>query len=290
MRVGIVDVGSNTVRLVVFEQHGRVPVAVRGDRVMLGLGADVEQHGKISERKLAEVESCVRRFAKVARREGAGVVEALVTSPGRQAANGIELVERLTVSAGIDVRLLSAEDEGVLAFEGATRGRFLGWRSVAVCDVGGGSTQIAVGESGEPPSWVRSIDIGSLRLTRRLGAGRPDVAEALDAARGCFEGLAPPLPEGALAVGGSARAVRRIAGRTLGVEELATAREILARRPRKEIVRIFGVEADRARTLVAGAAILSEVQRRLGVPLRVVRGGVREGAAVRLLAQLEAAA
>jgi exopolyphosphatase / guanosine-5'-triphosphate,3'-diphosphate pyrophosphatase len=289
VRAAIVDIGSNTARLVVVERHGSELLTVRSERVTLGLGADVERLGAISERKLAEAEDCLRRFTKIARREGAELVEALVTSPGRQASNGTQLADRLATQAGIAVSLLSAEEEGLLAWEGALQATRVRWRTVAVCDVGGGSTQIAVGEHGEPPTWVRSVDVGSLRMTRRLG-GTPSVADAAAEAERCFTGLAPPLPEGALAVGGSARAVRKIVGRTLGSAELAAALDVLGRRSRKELVQLLDVEADRARTMLAGAAILAEVQRRLGVPLHVARGGLREGAACRLLAQLEAAA
>ena len=289
MRAGIVDIGSNTARLVVVERRRAELLTVRSERVTLGLGADVERLGAISEEKLAEAEDCVRRFTGIARREGAELVEVLVTSPGRQATNGAELADRLAAQVRISVSLLSAEEEGLLAWEGALQASRVRWRTVAVCDVGGGSTQIAVGEPGEPPTWIRSVDAGSLRLTRRLG-GKPTVEDAAREAERCFTGLAPPLPEGALAVGGSARALRKLVGRTLGSAELAAALEVLGRRSRKELVRMLGVDPERARTMLAGAAILAEVQRRLGVPLRVARGGLREGAACRLLEQLEAAA
>jgi exopolyphosphatase/guanosine-5'-triphosphate,3'-diphosphate pyrophosphatase len=290
VRVAIVDIGSNTARLLVVDRQAGALVPVRREREMLGLGADVERCGAVSPAKLEEAEGCVRRFVKIARREGSVQVEALVTSPGRQAANGDELVRRLAERSGIAVRLLSAEEEGALAYEGALHAAHVAWRTVAVCDVGGGSTQVAIGRVGASPTWVRSIDVGSLRLTRRLGDGRIDVTDAAREAERCFTGVAPPLPEGGLAVGGSARALRKMVGRTLGAEELASALEILGRRSRKEIARIFGIDPDRARTLVAGAVILAEVQRRLGIPLHVARGGLREGAVAQALARAEAAA
>src|SRR5262249_57926400 len=88
--------------------------------------------------------------------------------------------------------------------------------SVAVCDVGGGSAQIAVGSPAKGPTWVRSIDIGSLRLTRRAFRDDPpspgDVARATRAIAEAFDNVKPPRPRGALAVGGTARALRRGGG------------------------------------------------------------------------------
>ena len=101
--------------------------------------------------------------------------------------------------------------------------------------------------------------------------------------------MVPPLPEIALAVGGSARALRSVIGPRLGAEELAELAEILARTPGREIVELYGVDEQRVQTLAAGAVILAGLCERLHVPLRVVRGGVREGAALELTSRREAA-
>jgi exopolyphosphatase/guanosine-5'-triphosphate,3'-diphosphate pyrophosphatase len=98
-----------------------------------------------------------------------------------------------------------------------------------------------------------------------------------------FEDLAPPLPLGALAVGGTARALRRVAGERLGREEIDGAIEELLRRPSRQVAKTFKLDRQRARTITAGALILGEIQRRLNVPLEVGRGGLREGAALMLL-------
>jgi exopolyphosphatase/pppGpp-phosphohydrolase len=100
----------------------------------------------------------------------------------------------------------------------------------------------------------------------------------------------PPAPELALAVGGSARAIRSIVGPVLGPDELDEVAGILARTPADEISQLYDVHADRVRTLAAGAVILEALQARLHVPLRVVRGGgVREGAAIELASRRAAA-
>lgn len=288
MRTAVVDVGSNTVRLLVAElQDGRLR-PLRQERAALRLGASVERHGRLSDKKIQETARCVRLLVRKAESSRAQAVEVLITSPGRQARNGDALLSALAETAGVPVRQLSAEEEGLLAYEGALACTDPPAGSVAVCDVGGGSTQITVGTAAEGAAWLRSLDIGSLRLTRRLlpddPPGRRAAAAAEAEVRSIFEGFAPPLPQTALAVGGTARALRRLLDNSLDEAGLARLEKRLAKLSVREIVRTADLEQFRARTLLGGTLILAEVQRRLGLPLTVVRGGVREGAAARLLA------
>ena len=159
--------------------------------------------------------------------------------------------------------------------------------TVAVCDVGGGSAQIAVGSPADGPTWLRSVDIGSLRLTRRAFRNDPPTARDLERAGAAiaatFDELAPPVPLAALAVGGTARALRRVEGDLLGPEQFANAVRELQLQPSRQIAKTYRLDRQRARTLTAGALILAEIQRRLNVPLQIGRGGLREGAALMLL-------
>ncbi len=288
--VGVVDVGSNTVRLQV--TRGGRPVLAR--REMLRLGADVERYGRIPAEKLAETAAVVREFAEAARSCGADRLEVLITSPGRQAANGDELLAALAVAGGCDARILSAVEEGRLAFLGAlettgTPAR----RSVAVVDVGGGSAQVVVGSRRDGARWVRSIDLGSQRLTSRLLTADPPGAAAMERAaaevESYLDGFDPPIPQTAFVVGGSARALKRIVGGRLGPAELAEAVRLLSETPCALLLERYGVDPQRVRTLAAGAVILTALQRRLETPLKVVRGGVREGALAELGAERRAA-
>jgi exopolyphosphatase/guanosine-5'-triphosphate,3'-diphosphate pyrophosphatase len=287
MRIGIVDVGSNTLRLLVAEPAPGGLGAVCERKARVGLGADVELHGRISRAKLAETAESVRAFAAEARELGCSQLEIVVASPGRQATNAGRLIHRLARATAAPVRVLSWEEEARLAYVGAITAARPDVASVAVCDVGGGSAQIAVGAPGDEPAWLRSVDVGSLRLTTRLlehdPPGKKAIAAARSAVREAFEGVVPPVPKRAYAVGGSARALRKLVGKTLGAEELAEAVSILRRTQRGEIVDEYEIDPERAHTLAAGALILAEVQRRLVVPLEVVRAGLREGLALRLL-------
>ena len=191
--------------------------------------------------------------------------------------------------------MLSADEEGALAFRGAlVRERGSLPDSVAVCDVGGGSTEIAVGDPAHGGPWVHSVDLGSLRLTRACLPDDPPSAANIHAARELvadgFADVSPPAAGLALAVGGSARAVAKVVGRSFDSAELEEVVAICARRTAKRVSRSFGIEAARAQTLLGGAILLGEASRRLGRPFRLARGGLREGAALALAGAAPAAA
>jgi exopolyphosphatase/guanosine-5'-triphosphate,3'-diphosphate pyrophosphatase len=291
--VGIVDVGANTVRLLVAAADEGCLVSVREDRAQLGLGEEIERTGRIGEQKLSDAAETARAQVRRARKVGCSSIAVLVTSPGRQAANGQKLVSRLAAATGVPTRVLTAQEEGELAWRGAVTAATNLPETVAVCDVGGGSAQIAVG-TGTSPSWVRSLDIGSLRLSKRAFRNEPpnaeDVARATRIVVAELDELTPPLPLAALAVGGTARALRKVVGENLTDETLALAVRRLAKKSSRKIAKEYGVDDARARTMTAGALIFLELHRRLRVPLQVGRGGLREGAALALLADVEAAA
>ena len=235
----------------------------------------------------------MRRFAGVARALGSGAaIDVLVTAPGRQAANADELVAALSRASGLPVRVLTREEEGVLAYEGALGSACIERWPAAVCDVGGGSTEITVGDLARGPFWSRSADVGSLRLTASTLRGDPptagQLAEAAALVASELEPVRPPATGTALVVGGAARALARLEGRRLDVAALGRALDLVATRPAADVARSTGLDPQRAATLAGGAVILLELARRLG-PLHVGDGGLREGAVARLLAECEAA-
>ena len=294
MKVGIVDVGSNTVRLLVARRRSGELVTLREEREHLFLGEDVERDGRLSGGRIKEAARCAGGFAANARRLGAGEVDVIVTAPGRQSANGDKLVRELRKSTGAQVRVLSADEEGRLAFVGAVAAAPLLPGSAAVCDVGGGSAEAVVGTVEGGPAWSRSLDVGAVRLTERFLGDDPPGRRALAAAREEVErhldGFTPPLPHVALATGGTARSLRKLIGWELRGEEFDAALRILGKRPSARVAKTFGLHEHRARTLAAGVIILSCLQARLGVPLEVSRAGLREGAALALLDELAASA
>jgi exopolyphosphatase/guanosine-5'-triphosphate,3'-diphosphate pyrophosphatase len=191
------------------------------------------------------------------------------------------------------VHVLGREEEARLAFDGAVSRAGVPAETIGVCDVGGGSTQLAIGTPERGPAWLRSFDVGSLRLASRAFTfdppGKKGIALARRIVRAQLDGLAVPLPMSVLAVGGSARGLRKLVGRTLGEDELREAVRVLRKTPADEVAQAYGLDPERARSLPAGAVILAEIQRRLGLSFEVARGGLREGVALSLLAEAAAA-
>jgi exopolyphosphatase / guanosine-5'-triphosphate,3'-diphosphate pyrophosphatase len=294
VKAAIVDVGSNTVRLLVAVCDGANVEPVREEREHLLLGRAVERDGRLPAARIEDAAQCTAAYARLARGLGAREVEVIVTAPGRQAGNGADLLRALADASGARVRLLSADEEGRLAFAGAVAAAESFAESIAVCDTGGGSTEVVVGTVRGGPVWTRSYEVGAVRLTERFLTEDPPGKRALALAREEVQrqlsGFAPPLPQAALAAGGTARALRKVAGRTLGPAELAEALRELCRRPSAKTAKAFGLHEHRARTLPAGTVVLAAVQQRLGVPLEVSRAGLREGALLALVAELSASA
>ncbi len=293
MKVGVLDVGSNTVRLLVAATDARDVRSLHEERAHLGLGEEILRHGTVRPEKLNELEDVTRAYAKIARRLGVRELATVVTAPGRQTDAPAVLVDVLARATGAGVEVVSAEDEGRLAYAGALSRTEVSADVIAVCDVGGGSTEIVVGTPHAGPAWVRSVDIGSLRLTAACLESDPPRPGEIERARAAvveaFAGIAPPRPEIALATGGSARAIARIVGGTYGLTELEEVVAVLAASPAAKTARRLDVPSHRARTLLAGALVLEEVARLLDARFTPARGGIREGKALELAAERLAA-
>jgi len=285
VRIGVVDVGSNTIRLLLAQVDGRDLVPIEKERVRLSLGAEIERTGTVSDVSVATAAKAVGKLCALARSGGAEMLDVFLTAPGRQSSNADALVDALTRASKHSVRILSTDEEGRLAYAGAVATADVDLpRNIAVCDVGGASTEIAVGDPNADPKWVQSVDLGSVRLTARVDGTEAARAEASSA----FASVDPPAVEAALAVGGSARAARRLVGPWLGEAELTEALRIVAAKPGQTISRKYGVHRTRVTILPAGLVLLAEVQGRLGVPLHVCDGGIREGAVLATVAELAA--
>ena len=174
MRVGVIDVGSNTIRLLVTERRGGELEPVEEEKSYVGLGAEILRHGSIGAPKLAEAVAVARAQAAAARAAGSELLEVVVAAPGRQAANADELVHELARATRAPVHSLSADDEAALAYAGAVAQSDVDAGTVvAVVDVGGGSTEIAVGAPPSPPAWLRSDRRRCAPAHGRPARGRP---------------------------------------------------------------------------------------------------------------------
>lgn len=292
MRVAIIDVGSETIRLLVARVSRGTLVPVGRDRVTIGLGEAIDRGGEIGGHELDRVAAECSEFSRIARALGATRARVIATGAVRRAGNSQRLLATLSHATGLDVRVLSPDQEGLLSFTGALARASWLVNPVAVCDVGPDSTEVAVGTTDGGASYVRSAQIGALRLARLLPEERPakhELRQAYQHVRLAFDRFVVPLPKSALAAGATAQGLRKLVGRSLDASTIDQALRIVSTRAADELIEGFGVPPHRVRTLAPGALILREVHRRVAVPLEVARGGIREGAALELLAQADAA-
>jgi exopolyphosphatase/guanosine-5'-triphosphate,3'-diphosphate pyrophosphatase len=283
-----VDIGSNTTRLLVADvEDGRlIEVATLREFTLLGSGA--AEDGSIPHAKIVETAEAVAAQVDAALRLGVRLITVVGTAVLRSAPNADELgaeIERLT---GFPLRVLSEEAEAELSFLGATTVADVvcADRPVAVADVGGGSSELAVGTAGTNPSWWHSIAIGSAALARECISGDPptgeEIARCRDRAAEAVRPLDPPPVDCALAVGGSATSLLALAGERLDQGALERALDLLAHVRCADVARDRELDVRRVQLLPAGIAILAAIAGLLGVPLQVARGGLREGVVLRL--------
>src|SRR4051812_21571469 len=175
MRVGVIDVGSNTTRLLVAGARSDGLDTLETQKVRLALGAEIERHGAVSAVHVAAAAKAVRGMANAARRKRIASLDVFLTAPGRQATNSAELVAALSRAAGVPARVLTKDEEGSLAYRGAILSSDVALPArIAVCDIGGGATEDAVGGPGHDPGWGESVGLGSARRTARRTGVRPD--------------------------------------------------------------------------------------------------------------------
>ncbi|HET6506818.1 MAG TPA: hypothetical protein VFG42_08510 [Baekduia sp.] len=295
-RAAVIDIGSNTTRLLVAEPDPARPgavVEVAAHRAFVRLTA-AERAGGIPPEKARVIADAVAEQALTARANDVDALRVVATAALRHAPGRAALLERLAEAAGVPVDVLSGEEEARLAFAGATAGLAGadrdGVRRVVVADVGGGSTELACGAPGAAPSWWASLPVGSGALAEHhfatdppsrdeLARARADAAAAI-AAAGC------PDADVAWAVGGSATSLRRLCGEALTATVLDAALERLVAEPAPATSVDLGLHVERVRLLPAGLLLLAEVARAAGCPLRVGCGGLREGVILDLLGQV----
>jgi exopolyphosphatase/guanosine-5'-triphosphate,3'-diphosphate pyrophosphatase len=273
-----IDIGSNTTRLLVAEtEEGRLREVLQ-QRAFTRLGSQ----GEISPRKAAEVARAVAQQVRLARECGAETIRAVGTHAVRQAPNRDELLDRIRDEAGIEVDVLSGDEEARYAFLGATA--TLGHvpeGAIGVVDVGGGSTELVCGTIAGGVSWSASFRVGSGFLADAYCRSDPPELAELERVRrhvaGVFEGLDVPRPRVAYAVGGSATSLRRLVGVILDHETLQRGVRVLASGTCEDVARRFELHPERVRLLPAGMLLLDAAADVLGVPLQVAKGGLREG-------------
>lgn len=295
-RYAAIDVGTNTVLLLVAERtaSGFRAVAERGAITRLGKGVDAT--GRLAPEAMARTLLAIGQFADEARALGAVGLSVSATSAARDAQNGAEFLDAARARTGVEVEILSGEEEAQLSYRAVSSdfGAEAGARELVALDIGGGSTEFIFGR-GPTVRFHTSINIGSVRLTERCI--RSDPPSAADFARLHAElvpalASVPPPEANALVVGVAgtvttlyavANAIApydadRVHGGWLSREALAATRAKLASASLAERRGFPGLQPERADVIVAGAVLLEHALDHLGAAgTRVSDRGLRWG-------------
>jgi exopolyphosphatase / guanosine-5'-triphosphate,3'-diphosphate pyrophosphatase len=277
-RIAVIDVGSNSTRLLVADVDGGVSVLERQSRVTR-LGRGVDLSGQLSDEAIEATCAAIGDYVAICRESDAEQVVAIATSAVRDASNGSAFVAELRERFALSTRVLDGEEEARLTYRGATAEQ-VPTTSTLVIDIGGGSTEMIVG-TGTEIAFHASLQAGVVRHTERHISGDPPAAVELEALAGDVR----TLIEEALTGHGKARAATGIAvagtptslaAVELGLDpydparvhshvlSLETIQHLLSRfasTPLAERVAIPGLHPDRAPTIIAGGIILIEAMR-----------------------------
>jgi exopolyphosphatase/guanosine-5'-triphosphate,3'-diphosphate pyrophosphatase len=282
VRRACIDIGSNTTRLLVADCDGERLVEVHQARSFTHMGRALTVGEEIASEKIAEVVAVVAGQLEAARDLDAADIRVVATAAVRRAANREALVSAVRVACGLEVAILSPDEEARLAFSGAARTLAQAPTGpLGVVDVGGGSSELVVGMVPDRVTWSASFDLGSGQLADECLRSDPpsagEIGRATARAREVLEGAQPPDAARVVAVGGSATSLRRIAGPLLDSAGFARVLGLLTAERAADAARRFALDADRVRLLPAGLLILQAASERFGAPLEIGQGGLREG-------------
>ncbi|MDT7932997.1 MAG: Ppx/GppA family phosphatase [Sphingomonadaceae bacterium] len=284
---GVLDIGSNSIRLVVYRAGARAPETLFNEKLMAGLGAGVARHGRLEADAMALASAGLARFAAMARAMGVAELRAVATAAVRDAANGREFVDRVERETGLDIEVIDGETEarasayGVISAIPAADG--------VVGDLGGGSLELVRVAGGRPGARV-SLAVGSLKLAAARAEGRAALRRLIDTALAKVGWLGDGLGRPLYAVGGSWRALAHyhmhvtaaplpvIHHYTMGADAPDRLVRSLARMAEKSLKEVPGVSAQRAAALPGAAALIGAVVDRLRASHIVTSAyGLREG-------------
>jgi exopolyphosphatase/guanosine-5'-triphosphate,3'-diphosphate pyrophosphatase len=300
MRVAVVDLGTNTTRLLVAEvEDGHVEELARRTTVTR-LGQEVDANGRLADEAIERVTGVLEDYRRTIEDLEPERVVGLATSAVRDAENGGEFRQMLHDRFGIDVQIIPGEEEARLTFLGATAAREPGEGPLMVIDIGGGSTEFVVGRAGAAPEFSVSTQAGSVRQTERHLRDDPpspeQLAELESDVRSIIDAAVPDdvrrQVAAGIAVAGTATSLaaidqglrrydaKRVHGYKLTLEACERMLGELAGLPLHHRRNVTGLHPDRAPTIVAGAAILVEGIRAFGLDaVEVSEADILHGAA-----------
>lgn len=275
MRVAVVDIGTNSTRLLIADVEGHTLREIDRRTTVTRLGQGVDATGELAPEAMDRVFTTLVGYRAAIDQHRCDATTAVLTSAVRDARNGADFTAAVRDRYGLEARTISGLEEARLTFAGATAGRGDDDGPLVVIDIGGGSTELVTGENGEV-GFHTSVQAGVVRQTERHLAGDPPTRDELDALREeaeeRIEAAVPPdtreQVQSAVAVAGTATSCaaidqalepydpERVHGHVIERGRLEDILRALASLPLAERRSIAGLHPDRAPTIVAGVVIL----------------------------------
>jgi exopolyphosphatase / guanosine-5'-triphosphate,3'-diphosphate pyrophosphatase len=305
MRLGVLDVGSNTVHLqIVDTSPGARPNPTFNYKEELKLTQYISSDNLVSDEGIEKLRSSIKRAIEQSASVQTQELLPFATSALREAINGEEIINSINKDFKIDLQVLSGEEEAKLTFLAARR--WFGWSSgrLLVIDIGGGSLEMAVGVD-ESPEIAASLPLGAARLTKNFLKGDPYTDKSIRALRDHIEDkLEQILPslvkhqdsDRAIATSKTLRTLARLAGdwfdgngKNIKVEAIRKISAKLSEMDETSRAKLPGVSENRASQIVAGAFVAESVMRNLDIKeLEICPWALREGVVLKWMDWMEA--
>jgi exopolyphosphatase / guanosine-5'-triphosphate,3'-diphosphate pyrophosphatase len=305
MRLGVLDVGSNTVHLQVVDTHpGARPNPTLNYKEELRLTQYLGDDERISEEGVSKLRDCIKNAIEKSLEAKTQELLPFATSALRGAKNGDEIIKAINKDFQIDLQVLSGEEEAKLTFLAARR--WFGWSSgrLLVVDIGGGSLEMAVGTD-ESPEIAVSLPLGAARLTKDFLKGDPysdkSVRNLRDHVESSLEQILPTMvkhqeSDRAIATSKTLRTLARLcgdwfegSGNNISIDAIRKISNKLADMDTSARAKLPGVSENRASQIVAGAFVAESVMRNLDLKnLEVCPWALREGVVLKWMDWMEA--
>ena len=285
-RVAVIDIGSNSIRLVVFEGSVRAPTPIFNEKVMCGLGRGMQSSGRLNPEGVADAHENLGRFVGAAAAMKVSSLSAFATAAVREAEDGPDFIETLRRRLGLEVRVLSGEDEARLSAYGVMAG--FPQAEGLVGDLGGGSLEL-VRVCGEQVHEMATLPLGPLRLNEAMGQGET-IGALVKTSLAEIDWLADAEGKTLYAVGGAwrslakvhmaqhDRALRMVDGYRVAAAPFADFAKLLARQSDRALDRLPAISAKRIEYVQTASIVLRRLIR-IARPAQIVFAarGVREG-------------
>jgi exopolyphosphatase/guanosine-5'-triphosphate,3'-diphosphate pyrophosphatase len=306
-RLAAIDVGSNSIRLVVAQIHPSGEYRVLDDeRETTRLAKSLNTTGQLDPQAMEDSIAALRRFRKIAEGFNVARIRTIATCAVREAENGVEFLHRARQEAGLDVEVITSREEAHFAFRSVERAFELGDKNILLADIGGGSTEMVLASNGHIEE-IYNTRLGALRLSESYGPGRqlfgddyqrlvyeidqelrervrrpPFYPHLLIGSGGTFTSLA------AMMVAAKGQSQQSLWGYRVTRAEVRHLLDRLQKMSLKQRRSMPGLNADRAEIIVAGLAIIDRIMKRFRVNvLQVHTGGVRDGLLLAMINELE---